>query len=160
MENNKIFSKMQKIIKDVFPLAACEILVILLVILGGGALDLLGVIKFNYKIISGAMLGGVVCVLNYTFLTVSVDKAINDYLALRGDKEMDEEEAEKFARENSMPIQNAIKLSYIIRTVSMIATLLVAFLTKAFNPIATAIPLLAFRPLITLIESIKGKAAK
>ena len=160
MENNKIFGKMQKIIKDVVPLAACEILVILLVILGGGALDLLGVIKFNYKIISGAMLGGVVCVLNYTFLTVSVDKAINDYLALRGDKEMDEEEAEKFAQENSMPIQNAIKLSYIIRTVSMIATLLVAFLTKAFNPIATAIPLLAFRPLITLIESIKGKAAK
>lgn len=160
MENNKIFGKMQKIIKDVFPLAACEILVILLVILGGGALDLLGVIKFNYKIISGAMLGGVVCVLNYTFLTVSVDKAINDYLALRGDKEMDEEEAEKFAQENSMPIQNAIKLSYIIRTVSMIATLLVAFLTKAFNPIATAIPLLAFRPLITLIEFIKGKAAK
>ena len=151
---------MQKIIKDVVPLAACEILVILLVILGGGALDLLGVIKFNYKIISGAMLGGVVCVLNYTFLTVSVDKAINDYLALRGDKEMDEEEAERFAQENSMPIQNAIKLSYIIRTVSMIATLLVAFLTKAFNPIATAIPLLAFRPLITLIESIKGKAAK
>ena len=160
MENNKIFGKMQKIIKDVFPLTACEILVILLVILGGGALDLLGVIKFNYKIISGAMLGGVVCVLNYTFLTVSVDKAINDYLALRGDKEMDEEEAERFAQENSMPIQNAIKLSYIIRTVSMIATLLVAFLTKAFNPIATAIPLLAFRPLITLIESIKGKAAK
>ena len=151
---------MPKFIKDVFPLAAGEILIILLVILGGGVLDLMGIIKFDYKIISGAMLGGVVCVLNYTFLTSSVDKAINDYLKLRGDREMDEEEAEKFSQEHSAPIQNAIKLSFIIRTVSMLAALLVAFLTGLFNPLTTAIPLLAFRPLLSVTESIKGKLKK
>ena len=73
---------------------------------------------------------------------------------------MDDEEAEQFAAENSMPIQNAIKTSYIIRTVTMIATLVVAFLLDWFNPLATAIPLLAFRPLLTVIEMIKGKVAK
>ena len=151
---------MQKLIRDVLPLAAGEILVILLIILGGGALDLLGVIEFNYKIITGALLGGVVCVLNYTFLTISVDRAINNYMALRGDREMDEEEAEKFSQENSAPIQNAIKLSYIIRTASMVAALLVAFLTDWFNPLTTAIPLLAFRPLLSLTEFIRGKMKK
>ena len=70
---------------------------------------------------------------------------------------MDEEEAQKFAEENSMPIQNAMKLSFIIRTVSMLAALVVAFILDWFNPIATAIPLLAYRPLLTLIETIKGK---
>ena len=99
-------------------------------------------------------------ILNYTFLTISVDRAIQKFIALRGDKEMSDEEAEQFAAENSMPIQNAIKTSYIIRTATMIATLVVAFLLDWFNPLAAAIPLLAFRPLLTVIEMIKGKVAK
>ena len=73
---------------------------------------------------------------------------------------MSDEEAEKFAAENSMPIQNAIKTSFIVRTASMLATLVIAFLLDWFNPLATAIPLLAFRPLLSAIELIKGKAAK
>jgi DNA replication and repair protein RecF len=71
-----------------------------------------------------------------------------------------EEEAEKFSQEHSAPIQNAIKLSFIIRTASMLAALLVAFLTGLFNPLTTAIPLLAFRPLLSVTESIKGKMKK
>ena len=59
-----------------------------------------------------------------------------------------------------MPVQNAIKTSFILRTVSMLVALVIAFLLDWFNPIATAIPLLAFRPLLTAIEMIKGKITK
>ncbi len=159
MNKQSLPQKLNKIIKDVMPLAACEILISLLTIVGAAVLELLGLISFDYTVITGVLLGAVVCVLNYTFLTVSVDNAIERYMALRGEREMSEEEAEKFAAENSMPIQNAIKASFIIRTVSMLAALLVAFLTRWFNPLATAIPLLAFRPLLSVIEMIKGKKA-
>ena len=70
---------------------------------------------------------------------------------------MDEEEAEAFAKANSAPIQNAIKRSSTLRTLTLIAALLLAFITKLFNPIATVIPILAYRPLLTTVELIKAK---
>ena len=148
---------MQKFIKDTAPMIIGEGLIMLAVILGAGVLDLLGVLSFDPRVGTGALLGATVSNLNYIFLTLSVDRAISNYLALRGDKEMSDEEAEKFAAENSMPIQNAIKTSYIIRTFSMLAVLVLAFITNWFNPVATAIPLLAFRPLLSVVEIIKGK---
>ena len=148
---------MQKLIKDIAPLTVCEILVVVATVIGAGLLHVLDIFAFDARVISGALLGALVTIVNYVFLTLSVDRAVNNYMALRGDREMTDEEAEKFASENSMPIQNAIKTSFIIRTVSMLATLLVAFLTEWFNPLATAIPLLAFRPLLSLIEVLKSK---
>ena len=59
-----------------------------------------------------------------------------------------------------MAVQNAIKISFILRTASMLVALVIAFLLDRFDPIATAIPLLAFRPLITVIEIVKGKIRK
>ena len=115
-------------------------------------LDFCGAYDFSWQVVSGALLGTAVIVINYLFLTLSVNRAVDNYLALRGDREMDEEEAAKFASENSMPIQNAIKSSFIMRTTTMLGALLIAFLTKWFNPLATAIPLLAFRPLLMLFE--------
>lgn len=149
--------KSVKFVQDLMPMAIGEIAVILLVLFGAGALDLIGIYKFDPRVLSGAWLGAVVAILNYAFLTLSVDKAINKYLSLRGDREMSDEEAEKFAAENSVPIQNAIKTSFIIRTFSMLATLLVAFILEWFNPLATAIPLLAFRPLLSITESVKSR---
>lgn len=160
MMKNNTDDKKQKFIKDLLPFTLAELAVSALVVLFGFVLSLANIISFDYRIITGALLGAVVMILNYTFLTASVDKAIQNFIALRGEKEMSDEEAEQFAAENSMPIQNAIKTSYIIRTVTMIATLVVAFLLDWFNPLATAIPLLAFRPLLTVIEMIKGKVAK
>ena len=160
MMKNNTDGKNQKFIKDLLPFTMAELAVGALVVLLGFVLSLAKIITFDYRIITGALLGAVVMILNYTFLTISVDKAIQNFIALRGDKEMDDEEAERFAAENSMPIQNAIKTSYIIRTVTMLATLVVAFLLDWFNPLAAAIPLLAFRPLLTVIEMIKGKVAK
>ncbi len=112
---------------------------------------------FSYRIITGAALGAVVTILNYLFLTITVDRAINNYLALRGTREMAEEEAVDFAAKNAMGIQNAIKTSFLVRTASIVVTLAVAFLLDAFAPIATIVPLLCYRPLLYLVELIKNK---
>ena len=40
--------------------------------------------KFSYKVVSGAVLGTLVIVLNYTFLAISVNRAIDRYLEERG----------------------------------------------------------------------------
>ena len=157
MEKNNNAQNSQKLKNDILPLLLGESAIILLVILGGLALGLSGVSTFNYKIVVGALLGGIVALANHLFLVVSVDRAVNQFMALRGSEEMDDETAEKFAKEHQAPIQNAIKLSFIIRTASMLAVLVVAFLTGWFNPIATAIPLLLYRPILSLIEYIKGK---
>lgn len=158
MKNNNPKNS-SKLINELLPLAVCEGAVVLLILLGAGILHFLDIFKFNITVLTGALLGALVTVVNYLFLTLSVDRAVNNYMTMRGDREMTDEEAQKFAAENSMPIQNAIKTSFIIRTISMLAALLVAFLTKWFNPLATAIPLLAFRPLLSVIEMIKGKKA-
>lgn len=146
--------------KETLTLLLLELAVAALTVGGFLLFDILGLYEFSWQVISGAALGAAVIVLNYLFLTISVNRAVNDYLSLRGEREMDEEEAAKFAAENSMPIQNAIKTSFITRTVTMLLALVVAFVTKLFNPLATAIPLLAFRPLITLCDMItkKGEA--
>ena len=145
---------------DITLLTLCEIAVAALVVAGFIIADAAFDIQFTYRVITGAALGAAVTVLNYVFLTLSVDRAVNNYLELRGTREMTEEEAETFARENSAPIQNAIKLSFIIRTATMLAALVVGFLLDVFDPIATAIPLLAYRPLLYVVESIKGKIKK
>ena len=146
--------------KEIITLLVLETLVAVLVVGGFLIFDILGLYDFSWQVISGAVLGVAVIVLNYLFLTVSVNRAVNNYLALRGEREMDEEEAAKFAAENSMPIQNAIKTSFITRSATMVLALLVAFLTKWFHPLATVIPLLSFRPLLHIIKTIKGKAGK
>ena len=149
MEQNKS----QK--KELLILALGELAVSALIICG--YLIITG--AFDIKVISGSLLGSLVAIGNYALMMVSVNKAINNYLTLRGEREMSDEEAEKFAAENSAPIQNAIKTSYIIRTLTMLLTLVVAFITGWFNPLATAIPLLVFRPLLSIIEIISKRNA-
>ena len=116
--------------------------------------------KFNYTVLTGVALGSVVTVANFVFLTLSVNRAVDRYLALRGSREMDEEEAEKFANQHAMAVQNAATRSFIIRTVTMLAALVVAFLLEWFEPLATVIPLLMFRPLLYVLELIKRKRDK
>ncbi|MBQ7356869.1 MAG: hypothetical protein IJW66_05650, partial [Clostridia bacterium] len=98
-----------------------------------------------------------VVVLNFLFLSLSVNRAVDSYLEARGSREMTDEEAEKFTAENSMAIQNKIKTSFIIRTVSMLLALVVAFLLEWFNPLCTAIPLLAFNPLLSIGEMMRRR---
>ena len=116
---------------------------------------------FEFQVVWGALLGSGVTIANFALLTISVNRAVDKYLELRGSREMDDEEAEKFANEHAMAVQNAATRSFIIRTVSMLATLVAAFLlTSWFSPLAPAVPLLMFRPLLYVLELIRKKGEK
>ncbi len=110
--------------------------------------------------ILGALLGTLVTVLNFFFLSISVNRAVDKYMELRGSREMTEEEAAQFTTAHSMEIQNTIKTSFIIRTVTMLVALVLAFISDWFSPLATAIPLLAFRPILTVGELVRKKRDK
>ena len=155
MENNK-FPKKEFIILSVGE-AICALLTVLVFL----AVDLTNIIEFtfDYSVITGAILGAAVIILNFLFLSFAVNRAVDEYMALRGDKEMTDEEAEAFAAKNSGLLQNAVKKSFIVRMVSIAAALVVAFLTSWFNPLATVIPILAYQPILTwgnhIVESVK-----
>lgn len=113
--------------------------------------------KFSYKVITGALLGSAVTVLNFLFLAISTNRAFDKAIEARGTKEMDDEEAERFAAEHQASLQNAVKLSFIIRTLTMLLALIVAFLLKWFDVIATLVPLLMLRPIITAESILRQK---
>ena len=138
--------------KQIFGLALGELIISAIVCLVYFLLK-----AFSYKVITGVALGSVVTVANFAFLTMSVNRAVDRYLELRGSREMDEEEAARFTNEHAMAVQNAAKTSFIIRTATMLAALAVAFLLEWFEPLATVIPLLMFRPLLYVLELIKRK---
>lgn len=143
---------------ELYLLTAGETLVAVLTVVGYLLVSLLvESVIFDYRVITGAALGAAVIILNFLFLSVAVNRAVDEFLLERTSREMTEEEAEAFAAEHSMKIQNTIKTSFIIRTVTMLATLVVAFLVDVFNPIATAIPLLAFRPVLTVASTFARK---
>lgn len=110
-----------------------------------------------YKVILGAVLGSAVTFINFLALSIIANRLIDKYLRERGDGEMDEEDAAKFAAKYQGQFQLMAKLSYIIRTLVMIATLLVAIFVNVFNVISTLVPLLMFRPIITVSELLKRK---
>lgn len=141
--------------RQILALALCEVIVSTLV-----CIVYLAIGKFDYTVITGVTLGSVVTVANFVFLTLSVNRAVDRYLALRGSREMDEEEAEKFANQHAMAVQNAATRSFMIRTATMLAALVGAFLLEWFEPLATVIPLLMFRPLLYILELIKRKRDK
>ena len=144
--------------KDVLILAIGEALAAFLTVLGFFVADLAFKTGFSYSVILGAILGFAVITANHLFLSISVNRAVDKYLAERGTREMSDEEAEKFTNEHSMQIQNSVKTSYIIRTFTMLATLVAAFLLgNIFNPLATVIPMLAYRPVLTLGEIFRRK---
>ena len=157
-EQNNLDSRSKTVMTDVLALVIGEAVVALLVCIGYGLADLLDLYSFDYRIITGALLGMVVIVANYIFLSMAIDKELRSFVEKRGTKEMGDEEAAAFAKENSASIQKAIRTSGIIRTASIVFTLVVAFLSKQFNPLATAIPMFAMRPVITAIELIRARS--
>ncbi len=114
--------------------------------------------KFDYSVILGLALGSAVTFINFLVLAIMTNKVIDKFLAERGEGEMDEDEAQALAMKFQGQIQNQMKLSFIIRILVMIATFVLAFLlTDVFNVIATMIPLLMTRPIITVSEFFKKK---
>ena len=116
--------------------------------------------SFSYKVITGALLGSAVTVVNFLILSVAVNRAVNSYITERGEKEMDEEEAEQYAKEHGMAVQNAMTKSYIIRMALMIGSLVLAMISGWFSPLATVIPLLTYRPVLYAVEFIKTRTKR
>ena len=116
--------------------------------------------KFNYTVVTGAALGGAVTVVNFLILSVGINRAISRYIDGRGDKEMDEEEAERYAQQNGGAVQTAMLKSYMFRMLLMVGSLVLAGISGWFNIIATVIPLLMYRPILYVTELIKIKISK
>ena len=113
--------------------------------------------EYGYTVLTGVLLGSLVTVANYFFLSLSVNRAVTDFLDKRGKEELDEEQIEKFTQEHSARVQSAAARSYIIRTVTMLAALVGAFLLEWFAVLPTLIPLLMLRPIIFIQELIRKK---
>lgn len=131
-----------------------------LIISAAVTLVYLAIGRFDYTVVTGGLLGSFITTLNFFILSVGVNRAVNRYIEARGDKEMDDEAAEKFADEHKMDVQNAMMKSYVLRMLLMLGSLVLALLTGWFNVIATAIPLLAYRPVMYAVELIKTKLGK
>lgn len=116
--------------------------------------------KFNYTVVTGAALGGAVTVVNFLILSVGINRAISRYIDARGEREMDEEEAEQYAKDNSGAVQAAMMKSYLFRMLLMIGSLVLAMLSGWFSPLAMVIPLLMYRPILYAVEFIKIKFRK
>lgn len=114
--------------------------------------------KFELNVLLGASLGAALTVLNFVALAIASTRAINRALEARGEGEMDDEAAAAFAKEHQAKLQLVMTVSYIVRILSLLGALIVAFiLSEVFNPIATAIPLLLFRPILMISQMILKK---
>lgn len=153
-------TKKKSSISEISLFTVGELVIVGLTIGGFFLLSLLDVVVFNITVVLGALLGFAAIVINYAALCISVNRAVNNFIELRGNTEMSDDESQQFAKEHAAPIQNAMKSSMIFRTFSLMAALIVAFLTGLFNPLATAIPMLAFRPLISVLEFVRIKYDK
>ena len=149
----KMSKRLLSTVKDSAFFVIGEIVVALLVIAVYYALGIyLENVIFTYKVITGAILGSAVMIVNYVALSFFVTRAADKIIELRGNKEMTEEEIEEFTKENTRKIQTTVQLSFFIRTFSMIGVLVIALLSGQFDVIATAIPLVCFRPIISARE--------
>lgn len=145
------------VLEQTLAIAIGEGVVCLLIVLGYWILDLIGLYDFTYKALTGALLGALVIVLNFYFLARSVDRATLRAMAARPEHEMSEEEIEKWTAEQRIGLENAIKLSFIVRMVSMLVALALALLLPVFEVVATLIPLLMLRPILMVAELIRKK---
>ena len=113
---------------------------------------------FELSVIFGVLLGAGVVILNFIALSIITNHTLDTIMAERGSEEMDEEAAAAFAAKHRMKLQNTVRLSFILRMAALFGTLILAFLLQdAFNVIATVVPLLSFRPIITVSQIIRKK---
>ena len=113
--------------------------------------------KYTLEVLLGVLLGSTVTFLNFLVLSVMTNRVINRFLEARGNEELSDEDAEALALKFQGQVQNQMKLSFIIRILVLAATLIVAFVSDFFNPLATVIPLLMLRPILTVSEIIRRK---
>ena len=147
-------------IKEVSVLAIGEAVIAALTVLVYFLLSLAfsEAIDFDYTVATGAALGAIVPIVNFLILSYAVNRAVNRYIEELGTKgEMTEEEAEAFAAEHKGKVQLAVTRSYIVRTLLMLGTLVIAFVLEWFDPVATVVPLLMYKPIMYLTQYIRTK---
>ena len=139
---------------DILFLAAGELLASLIVVGVFIALD-----KFDWRVITGALIGSVAMVLNFAILSFSVNRAVDRVMKERGTKDMTEEEAEAFAAQHSAEIQNSVRSSYLLRQILILGILVAAVFLNFANVVAAVIPLVLFRPILMAREAFRKKKA-
>ena len=112
----------------------------------------------RWQIPVSALLGSAITVANFFFLAKSTDKMFMLAMAARGDKEMNDEEIAAFSAEYQMKMAAKMQLSFIIRIITMAATVTLAFIF--LEGIAAAVPLLMHRPLLYVGELLRKKEDK
>ena len=145
------------VLEQTVAVAVGEAAVCLLILLGYGLYALVTDYVFTYKVLTGALLGATVIVANFYFLALSVDRATLRAMATRPDRDMSEEEIEKWTAQQRIELENAIKISFIVRMASMLAALVLALLLPIFEVVATLIPLIMLRPILMVSELIRKK---
>jgi cobalamin biosynthesis protein CobD/CbiB len=70
-----------------------EAAVAVLTVAGAFLVSLFSEYVFGFSAVTGALLGALIVVLNFAFLSLSVNRAVDEYLAVRGSREMTDEEA-------------------------------------------------------------------
>ncbi len=113
--------------------------------------------RFDYTVPLGALVGGGVMVLNLFILSYSVNRAVDKFIAERGDRELDEEEAAEYAAKFGNETRMAVAKSQLLRNLLMIGVLAAALISKQCDIIATVIPLLMYRPLLSIGEYFRKK---
>ena len=132
-----------------------------------GELIVSAIIVFVYALIQktvrwqvpvSALIGSAVMVLNFFFLARSTDKLFMSAMEARGNKEMDEEQIAAFTAEYQAKMATKTQLSFLIRILSMAATIALTFIF--LDGIAAAVPLLMQRPLLYVNEFFRKKEDK
>ena len=132
-----------------------------------GELIVSAIVVFVYALIQktvrwqvpvSALIGSAVMVLNFFFLARSTDKLFMSAMEARGNKEMDEEQIAAFTAEYQAKMATKTQLSFLIRILSMAATIALTFIF--LEGIAAAVPLLMQRPLLYVNEFFRKKEDK
>ena len=113
-----------------------------------------------YKVITGTLLGTAVIFLNFLFLALSTNRIFTEAEEARGTREMSEEEITDFVKEHQARYDNMVKISFFARNLSMLLALVLAFVLDWFDVIATLVPLMMYRPILTIAGLINNKKRK
>lgn len=148
------------VIRQTLRIGVGEVIVCLLIVGVYLLLDLAGVYPFTYRVITGALLGALVIVANFFFLALSVDRATLAAMSARPSGEMSDEQIEKWTAEHKAKLEGAVKLSFLVRMISMVGALVLAFLLPFFEVVATLVPLLMLRPILMVSELLPKKEDK
>ena len=127
-----------------------ELAVAGLTVLGFFLVSLSGQTVFDYTVLTGALLGAAVMVLNFAAMAAYTGRTLDNTLAEREKTEMTEEEAADFTAAHRKNMELRIRLSQTARLFVSLGVLVLAFLTPWFNVVAALIPLLGFRPILML----------